>query len=33
MKWTAEDQIDKLLQDIRTNMKQEFEGLLVKVSQ
>jgi V/A-type H+-transporting ATPase subunit A len=33
MKWTPENQIDKLLQEIRTSMRQEFEGLLIKVSQ
>ncbi len=33
MKWTPENQIDKLLQDVRTSMRQEFEGLLIKVSQ
>jgi hypothetical protein len=33
MKWTPEDQIDKLLEEIRSSMKQQFEGLMVKVSQ
>lgn len=33
MKWTPENQIDKLLQEVRTSMRQEFEGLLIKVSQ
>jgi V/A-type H+-transporting ATPase subunit A len=33
MKWTPENQIDKLLQEVRTSMRQEFDGLLVKVSQ
>jgi len=33
MKWTPEDQIDKLLEEIRSSMKQQFESLLVKVSQ
>lgn len=33
MKWTPEDHIEQLLLEIRTSMSQQFEGLLIQVTQ
>jgi V/A-type H+/Na+-transporting ATPase subunit A len=33
IKWTHEDKVEQLLQEIRTSMKQEFEDLLIQVTQ
>jgi V/A-type H+-transporting ATPase subunit A len=33
IKWTREDKVEQLLQEIRTSMKQEFEDLLIQVTQ
>jgi len=33
IKWTPEDQVEQLLQEIRTSMSQQFEGLLIQVTQ
>jgi len=32
IKWTHEDKVEQLLQEIRTSMKQEFEDLLIQVT-
>jgi V/A-type H+-transporting ATPase subunit A len=33
IKWTHEDKVEQLLQEIRTSMKQEFEDLVIQVTQ
>jgi V/A-type H+-transporting ATPase subunit A len=33
IKWTPEDKVEQLLREIRTSMKQEFEDLLIQVTQ
>ena len=33
MKWTPEDRVEQLLLEIRTSMSQQFEGLLIQVTQ
>ncbi len=33
IKWTPEDQVEQLLREIKTSMSQQFEGLLIQVSQ
>ena len=33
IKWTPEDQVEQLLREIRTSMSQQFEGLLIQVTQ
>jgi V/A-type H+-transporting ATPase subunit A len=33
IKWTPEDQVEKLLREIRTSMSHQFEGLLIQVTQ
>jgi V/A-type H+-transporting ATPase subunit A len=33
IKWTPEDKVDQLLREIRTSMSQQFEGLVVQVTQ
>jgi V/A-type H+/Na+-transporting ATPase subunit A len=33
IKWTPEDQVEQLLREIKTSMSQQFEGLLIQVTQ
>ena len=33
MKWTPEDRVEQLLLEIKTSMSQQFEGLLIQVTQ
>ena len=33
IKWTPEDQVEQLLREIKTTMSQQFEGLLIQVTQ
>jgi V/A-type H+-transporting ATPase subunit A len=33
IKWTPEDKVDQLLREIRTSMSQQFEGLVIQVTQ
>jgi V/A-type H+-transporting ATPase subunit A len=33
VKWTPEDRVEQLLLEIKTSMRQQFEGLLIQVTQ